>query len=285
MRLTVAISFLALLVAGCAGEQGMAPESQVVQKVRFVAPAEAAPSAAPGAAAPVEVPARKLVRTVDLDLRVEDPDATTDAVKRLTKATGGYISEIDAYRVDELLHYRLSIRIPVDELDQVLDQLKALAVKVESEHLCTEDVTEQFVDLEAQVRTLQLTEQELQALLAEARSRGSKADDIMTIYGYLTEIRTNIERIQGRLNAIDSLATYSTVNLQLAPTEAARPLVADRWRPSVIVRDSIRMLLSGLEGLANALIVLIIVVAPILLLLGAAVWAVLKGWKRVRRGR
>ena len=130
-----------------------------------------------------------------------------------------------------------------------------------------------------------LTEQELQALLSEARSRGSDADDIMTIYGHLTEIRTRIERLQGQLNALDNRATLSTVNLELVPTEAARPLTGDAWRPSDTVRSSLRSLMGALKALADLAIFLLVAVAPIGLILALVVWMLMKAWRRVRPRR
>ena len=285
MRRIAAVPVLLLLSIGCQSERQCAPNEYQATQVRF---------APPGAAAAAEndvslsVPTRKLIRTVDLELRVDDPDTVAESVRRLTEETGGYVSEINAYRVEGLLHYSISIRVPVDELDAIMVRLKSLAVKVQREHLRTEDVTRQFVDLEAHLRTLQLTETELQALLSEARTRGSKADDIMTIYGYLTEIRTNIEKLQGQLNALANLAAYSTVNLELAPTEAARPLAGDAWRPLETARSSTRALVGALKGLIDLAIFLVIVVLPIGLVLGLAAWLAIKGlkraWRRVRRG-
>ncbi len=280
MRRLAGIPLLLLLAVGCQADRWDAPEAYPVRQVRF---AETAAAGGGEAEAPLPVPTRKLIRTVDLELRVDDSDAAAESIRRLTEEAGGYVSEINAYRVEGLLHYSISIRVPVDGLDAVVARLKSLAAEVEREHLRTEDVTEQFVDLEARLRTLQLTEGELQALLAEARSRGSKADDIMTIYGYLTEIRTNIERLQGQLNALANLAAYSTVNLELAPTEAAQPLTGDTWRPSETVRGSLRTLVGAFKGLIDLTIFLVIVVAPICLVVGLVVWLAIKGLGRIRR--
>lgn len=279
MRVVATLPLVALLAAGCqAAKEPLSPEYEVSQ-VRF------APPGAEGATGPEALPlppSRKLIRTVDLDLRVDDPDAAADQIRELAAEAGGYVAEVNAYRREELLHYRISIRIPADELDAVVDAVKLLAVEVEHEHLRTEDVTEKFVDLEARLRTLRLTEGELQALLADARSQGSKADEIIAIYRHLTEIRTSIEQLQGQLNALDSLITYSTVNLELTPTEAARPLVTDRWRPSETVRGSVRALVGSLEVIADLAIMLVIVVVPIALLVVLIVWLTIKAFRKVQ---
>ena len=269
----------ALLVAACSSPQEAA----------FVAdepaPAEA-PSAAPEAEAGEEstrvIDHRKLIKTVDLHLRVEDTEAAAEQVQALAREISGYVAAVNAHRRGSLLHYQITIKVPVKQLEAVVGRIKALAVEVQRENLKTEDVTDRFVDLEARLRSLHATETELQGLLAESRSRGHKVKDIMAIYDQLTEIRTRIEQLQAKLNSLDNLTTYSTVNLSLTPTEAARPIVADRWLPSATARSSFRTLLRTLQSLADFLIIFVIVWLPIGVLIAVPLWLMYKLWRRVR---
>ena len=227
--------------------------------------------------------ARKLIRTVDLDLRVDDTEAAAEQVQELTRELSGYVASVNAHRRLKSLHYQITIKVPVGQLDTVVSQLKALAVEVLREKLKTEDVTDRFVDLEARLRSLNATETELQGLLAESRSRDHKVEDIMAVYDQLTEIRTRIEQLQAQLNSLDNLTTYSTVNMNLAPTEASKPIVADRWRPLSTIRSSFRTLLGALQSLADFAIVFTIVWLPIGLLIAIPIWLGFKLWRRLRR--
>ncbi len=276
----LAVLIAAVLVAACSG-----PERFVAEEP---APAQA-PSAAPEAEA-AEAPARavdnrKLIKTVDLHLQVADTEAAAEQVQELAREISGYVAAVNAHRRGSLLHYQITIKVPVEQLEAVVDRIKAIAVEVQRENLETEDVTDRFVDLEARLRSLHATETELQGLLAESRSRGHKVEDIMAIYDQLTEIRTRIEQLQAQLNSLDNLTTYSTVNLQLTPTEAAKPIVADRWQPSATVRSSFRTLLGALQSLADFLIVFVIVWLPIGLLIAVPLWLLFKLWQRVKSGR
>ena len=275
----LAVLFATLLAAACSS-----PE-QAAFVAEEPAPAQA-PDAAPESEAAQEparaVDARKLIKTVDLSLRVADTEAAAKQVQALAREISGYVAAINAHRRGTLLHYQITIKVPVEQLEAVVDRIKALAVEVQRENLKTEDVTDRFVDLEARLRSLHATETELQGLLAESRSRGHKVKDIMAIYDQLTEIRTRIEQLQAKLNSLDNLTTYSTVNLSLTPTEAARPIVADRWMPSATARSSFRTLLRTLQSLADFLIVLVIVWLPIGLLIAVPQWLLYKLWQRVR---
>lgn len=104
----------------------------------------------------------------------------------------------------------------------------------------------------------------------------------MAVYSQLTEIRTRIEQLQAQLNSLANLTTYSTVNLNLTPTEAAKPIVSERWRPSKTVRKSFRKLLRTLQSLVDLAIVLVIVVLPVGALIAIPLWLLVKLWRRLR---
>ncbi len=212
-----------------------------------------------------------------------DTEEAAERIRGLTEAAGGYVAEIDANRREGLLYFRLTLRIPAGRLRSVVDEIKGLAVEVERERLGTEDVTGRYVDLEARLRTLRATEEELRALLAESRSRGHKADDIMTIYRELTRIRTEIEQHQSQLDRLADRTSYSTVNLALRPTEAARPLLREGWQPLAVARGSFRTLVEVLQTLADLAIAFVVVVLPVGLILGVPVWLAVRAWRRRRR--
>ncbi|HEX2164281.1 MAG TPA: DUF4349 domain-containing protein, partial [Thermoanaerobaculia bacterium] len=237
--------------------------------------------APPAAAGP-----RKLVRTVQLVLTVGDAAATADRVEALVEQAGGYVSASESTRrPDELVDVTMTLRLPVDRLDPVLAALRELAQRVERQSLSTEDVTDRYVDLEARLRALRATEQELTALLGESRARGHSAEDIMAIYRELTGIRSQIEQLQGQLQQLADRVTYSTVHLELRPAEAGRPLVDEGWQPGSTLRNSLRGLVSALQWLADAAIVLVVAVLPILLLVGLGIWLLAALVRRARRRR
>ena len=77
----------------------------------------------------------------------------------------------------------------------------------------------------------------------------------MAVYEHLTKIRGQIESAERQLRGIDNLATLSTLNLALLPTEAARPVVAQTWRPRETARRSTRLLLAFLRRAKGVVVV------------------------------
>lgn len=247
------------------------------------------PSAAPDIGmGPSPAPARterRVVRNAELSLIVADTPAAADRLVELADTLGGYASDIRADRWDELMHYRIVLRVPAARLDQALAAVKALAVRVENEALQTEDVTEQVVDLEARLKTLVATEAELQALLAESRSRRSDVEEIMAIYRELVGIRTQIEQSRGQLEMIESRVALSTITIQLRPEAGSGPLVGERWRPGGTVRSAVRTLVDVLQGIADMAIYVAIVLVPLAVILAApfVLFALLRR-RRTRKG-
>ncbi len=228
---------------------------------------------------------RRVVRNAELSLIVADAPVAADRMVELADSLGGYASDIQADRRDELMHYRIVLRVPAARLDQTLAVVKALAVRVESEALQTEDVTEQVVDLEARLKTLVATEAELQALLAESRSRRSNVEEIMAIYRELVGIRTQIEQARAQLEMIDNRVALSTITIQLRPEAGSGPLVGDRWRPGGTVRSAVRTLVDVLQGIADMAIYVAIVLVPIAVILAAPFLLVaLLRRRRTRKG-
>jgi hypothetical protein len=290
-RLGLALLLLALTLA-CKKEMPATPAAPAAgEATRSDAAQAPAPDGAQGepvaptpAAPAPRVAARKLVKTVDLTLAVKATTEAAEAIQKMAVDLGGYVESVNAERREDLLYYHLTVRVPVEKLDATVAAVKKLAARVDREQVKTEDLTDKYVDLDARVRTLRATERELQALLAESRQKNRGAKDIMEIYRELTGIRSQIEEIQAQLINLDKLASLSTLNVELVPTDAARPVAAPGWQPGETVRDSFRTLVSFLRWLLDALIFTVIVLLPVGVVL-LLLWKVLRRLLPRRRGK
>jgi hypothetical protein len=293
-RLVVAASCTVplLILIACAKQAATSREGRTAAAKPAAPPAAAAPAAlrslgeiqeAPAAAAP-KMP-RKLVRTVELDLTAAHTTQAADAAQKLAARLGGYVASMTAERNEDLMRYTITLRVPAEHLDTALAALKNLALRIDREQQTTDDVTDQYVDLDARLRTLRATEAELQALLAESRQRQRGAKEIMEIFRELTEIRTRIEQIHGQLAVFDKLSALSTINLRLTPPEAARPVAGEGWQPVATIRGSLRTLVDLLRGLGDFAIFAVIVLLPVALIVATLVYLLRRLWRRVRQRR
>ncbi len=228
-------------------------------------PAPWPPRATTPDGAPPAAQGRMLIRNVSLSLVVADVDSAGSRVERLIAARGGFVSSSNLEDRGGFPWRSYTLRVPSDRLDATLADLRALAVKVTGESQNVQDVTDQAVDVQARLRTLRATEEELIGLLKDARSRGQKAEDVMAIYRELTGIRTQIEQYQGQLQSLQNLSALSTISLSLAPDAATGPIQPQGWRPGETVKNSLRQLVAALRGFGDFAIWAGIVLLPIVL--------------------
>lgn len=266
--------------APAAPEASSAPRTAAASASLAAAPGGRGPAAGPprGAAAA----ARRLVRTVDLDETVRHTTEAVESLERLAPRLGGYVAGVEGVREDELMRWNLTLRVPPERLDEALAAAKAMAVRIDREQQKVEDVTDQYVDLDARLRTLAATEAELRALLAESRQRQRKVDEVMSIYRELTEIRSQSERLQGQLLALEKGVAFSTLNVSLAPVTSARPVVAEGWHPGDTLRGSLRSLIGMLKWLGDAAIFAVIVLLPAAIVVFLLAWALRRLWRLLR---
>jgi hypothetical protein len=294
---------LAVLLASCASpvpeltkelgrgqnaDQAFVESVQVEKEVAKQAEAPAAQYEGAESAQGDVVPAeRMIIVTGNLGLLVPD---TTDAVAEIqdvVQGLDGYVVNSNTWRAGERMRANLTVRVPAASFDVAMDQIKALANVVNRSRVSGEDVTEQYTDLSARLRTLKATEEELLELLSQVRERTGKAEDILAIYRELTDIRSQIERIQGQVQYLERMTAMATINIELEPDVVDTPLGSDgRWRPNATLSSALSRLVDTLRLLADGLIWFVFYVAPILLLvllpLGILI-ALINWWRKRKR--
>jgi len=249
--------------------------------------------ALPSGIQPSPVPAsgeRMVISTAQLTLIVEDVEVSLPQVQSMVQGMGGYIVDANSYRTEaDRLAATITLRVPADRFQEALSQLRALAWKVESESQSGQDVTQQYVDLQAQLHAREATVKELEALLAEVRkSEGNaeeKAQAILSFYNQLSMLRSEIDQIKGQMQYFEQMSAMGTIVVNLSPREpkVEQPVVEEGFRPSRILRDAARSLVSVFQALYKILIYLVVVILPVLAAIGLPVGLVLFIWWRRRR--
>jgi len=228
---------------------------------------------------------RMIVRTANISLVVKNTESSVAQIKEIVGGLGGYVVDLRLWRDDEQLRGTITVRVPAETLDEALVRFKGLAVKVESESGSSQDVTEEYSDLGAQLRNLEATEQELLELLGTVREKTGKAEDILAVHRELTQIRSQIEQLKGRMQYLERTAAMSSVTIELTPDVLATPITVGGWRPSETVSRAVRALLQTLRWLVDAAIWIVLYVLPVLIVVlipFAAVWLL---WRRRKKGQ
>jgi hypothetical protein len=184
-------------------------------------------------------------------------------VRALVQLQGGFISGTDAQSNpvtnDQIRTGVITFMVPAAKFDDTIDQLAKMG-KVQNEHISGNDVSAQYVDLQAR-----LANQEAQrlAMLALLR-RATSIADIIAVQNQIGQITGQIEQLKGQIAYIDHNTTYSTVTVNLlesgAPLQSA---AGDSWGFATALSDgahnfvtTINYIVSGLGAIGPVLVLL-----------------------------
>ena len=236
---------------------------------------------APAAAPAPKIP-RMIVRTAEMRIVVADTTRAVDAVTKSVEAMGGFVSGSNIWREGDLLRATLKLRVPAEKLTSTLASIRTLATRVDNETIASEDVSQEYVDLESQVRNLEATEAELRELLIVARKNSRRATDVLEVHAQLTMIRGQIEQARGRMRYLSQVTALSQISLDVMPDAITKPVVEGEWQPFVVARDAMRALVGSLQSIATVAIWFLVYVLPIFGMLALLIVAL---WKAARRSR
>ena len=286
-RMWIAVVALLVLVSACAAPSD-APMPTPAPRPGVAVEYEAASAADAGARAALPQTdvseERMIVRTADLSLVISDTEAAAAQIKTIATGLGGYVVSTQLWRQEEQLRGSITVRVPAESLDGALDSFKRLAIRVERESGSSQDVTEEYTDLDARLRNLEATEEELRELLSTVRQRTGKAEDILAVHRELTGVRSQIEQLKGRMQYLERTAAMSAVSVELIPDVLARPIASAGWRPSETASAAVRALVDTLRLVASAVIWVALYVLPIAVLLAIPAVVIWLLWRRRRRG-
>ena len=276
-RTLVLIPLLALALISCAS-----PTPAAQPKLSYAVPPAPAQPPAPddglrqsettdstGVAIPnAAATERMIVYTARVSLEVQDTEKSVADITAIVTQFKGYISATNLAR-DSQGKYRgsITVRVPTESLDAVTKQIKAVGLKVMGENSNTNDVTDQYTDLNARLKNLTATEDELRKMMDSIREKSNKAEDILAVYRQLTEIRTQIEQIKGRMNVIEKTSTFATLTVELTPKQEIQVLDPETWVPNRTAAQALRALVQAIQGLADLAIWVGLFVLPLFIVL------------------
>jgi hypothetical protein len=174
--------------------------------------------------APVTVE-RKIIRNAELSLETDEPQKAMQRVASVAEARGGFVVASESRqeagseggRAYEVI--TVEARVPAAQFDAALNDIRAAGSRVTAQKITGQDVTEEYIDLEARLRT----QRALEAQLLDIMKQAHQVSDAITVERELTSVRTEIERIEGRRRFLENQASLSTIKVTLAPPS---PLVS-----------------------------------------------------------
>ena len=237
------------------------------------------PTYAPGYAADLEAD-QKIIRTGSLNLEVENVSSTLDPLKRIAALHGGYIGSMSVNtQYGNRLYASLIIRIPAGEFDGTVSDIKALGT-LKSESLSADDVTEEYVDLQARRNALASQLVQYNRIM----ERAENVSEILEVQVQIERVQVELDSIDGRLKYLDNRIDYGTITVTLVEPEPVGR--GEEFSLVSVLNEGIQ----GFLAVTGGLIIILISIIPLILLGIIAyilywIWRKRKGAKKTTSGK
>jgi hypothetical protein len=159
---------------------------------------------------------RMTIRTGEQEVVVDSPVAALRRVERMVIETGGYIERSSGTKKGDV---RLEGRVPAAQLDSIMDRIAGMGDE-RRRHTTGADVTDQYADLEARLRSTVALRDRLQQLLA----RAATLDEVLTLEKQIARLQSDIDGLQARIDQLKSRAVLASLAVSLERKRVLGPL-------------------------------------------------------------
>ena len=281
---------LIFLLMGCASRQS-AEEAFPVPTETAGEPSKSADSGTTlvSSEAQGETTERLVVKRAEMRVSVADPAEAMRTVVQWAESMQGYVVNSNQWNSTSdgqtYINASVMVRVPAERLDEMMQKVRDLAADpktgVLSETVTGEDVTAEYVDSQARLRNLKAAEAQLVELLDQAPDLEYTLD----IFKELTEIRSQIEVLEGRIKYLEESAALSALSVEFVAEASLQPLQIGPWKPAGVAKEAIQTLVKVAQDVGTALIKFVIIWVPFLLPIGLIVYFVRKGAKKRKAAR
>lgn len=208
---------------------------------------------------------RKLIYRAYVTMEVADYGAVQSEIRNLIQLSGGYLLEFNETNSEYERGGTFVIKVPSTGFMTFLSRLEEFS----GEHryqssISGEDVTEEYVDLEARLKAQQVTEQRLIAFMEKA----SRADELVEFSRELGRVQQEIEQIKGRMRYLEQNVAYSTIEARVYEKSAtASRLQQDNAPFGERLSSSLMSVLQGISIVLQELVIFVVAALPIVLVL------------------
>jgi Domain of unknown function (DUF4349) len=226
-----------------------------------------------------EAASRKIIRNAELQIEIDVPTEGLNKITSIAESLGGFVvtSELkqsDSNQQKPTQSVSVIARVPSAQFNTAMERVRSLGNRVVHEKVSGQDVSEEYLDLEARIRTKKALEAQFLEIMKQAKS----VSDALEVQSQLADVRTEIERLEGRHRFLDNQSALSTITITMQPPAPAIAVTTEGFGDNVrrSLGNSIEIAVSIVLGLVRFIIVL----APIVVLFGVPGWFL---WRILRR--
>jgi uncharacterized small protein (DUF1192 family) len=210
-----------------------------------------------------------------MSMEIDKYDETEARVKQIVNSVNGYLTNsTSSVNAGGKKQGSITIRVASNRFDELIAELSK-AGKVVNQNINGQDVTEEYMDADARLKTQRELESRLLKLLSE---KTASLTSIVEVEQKLAAVRENIERTEGRMKYLKDRASFSTLTVSI-------------YEPSLLqtssgggffyeLGESVKKGLKGFTSVLSGIITTIIALSPILAIIGLIIYLVTRYFKK-----
>jgi Domain of unknown function (DUF4349) len=223
---------------------------------------------------------RKIIRNAEMTIQTDSPNDGQRKIAAIAEKHGGFVVTSESRenqgnaQSSPATTITIVARVPATKFGAAVEEIHSIGGRILREKIAGQDVTEEYIDLEARIRTKRALELQFLEIMGQAR----KVTDALEVQTQLAEVRTEIERLEGRRRFLENQAALSTITVTL---QTPAPLVAATttgfwYGVKTAFGDGIDTAAEIILGVIRFVIVMI----PVLLLIVLPGWYLFKWLRR-----
>ena len=228
---------------------------------------------------------RLVIRNADLAVVVKDPKASMAEITKLAEKMGGFVVASNLYQSyygpnnTEVPEATITIRVPVEKLDEALSSIKEGVVDINYENVTGQDVTSEYVDLQSRLTAKQAAEKKLLQILDAAE----KSEDVLAIYMQIQTVQTEIEILKGQIKYYEESASLSAISVRLIAEAGTQPITVGPWTPTGTAKEAVQDLIYFFQNFVEFLIRFVLYNLPALILIGIPLFLIFLAGRAIFR--
>jgi Domain of unknown function (DUF4349) len=172
-----------------------------------------------------QITERKIIRNAEMTIEIDDPNEGLRKIATIAEKNGGFVvtseSRENQANAQNLSSTTVTVvaRVPSAQFDEAVEAIRRISARIKLEKRSGVDVTEEYIDLEARIRTKRALEIQFLEIMRQAR----KISDALEVQSQLANVRTEIESLEGRRRFLENKSALSTISVTL---QTPAPLLA-----------------------------------------------------------
>jgi len=155
---------------------------------------------------------RIIIKNAQIKMEVRSLKESTENIKAILASQDGYLSNGQMYQAHRELNQFLEFRIPKDNFENALAEIRNQSIKIIQETINSRDVSEEFVDIQSRLKTKREVRDRYIAVL---RNKASTIEEILLAEETIRKLQEEIEAKEGRLKYLMDQTSYSTIKINL----------------------------------------------------------------------